>query len=92
MTNIKSMAYFLKLFSTKFKKKKQKNKKQQQQQQQYLTTSKIREVSRLFLNSFKISTKYRKMRQFYRKYFLKNDSFFKKHYCRNKQSVINIKK
>ena len=69
MTNIKSMAYFLKLFSTKFKKKqkkkqkKQKNKKQQQQQQQqYLTASKIREVSRLFLNSFKISTKYRKMR------------------------------
>ena len=27
------------------------------------------------------------MRQFYRKQFLENDSFSKKHYCRNKQSV-----
>ena len=45
------------------------------------------EVQRLFFNSFKVTTKNQKEKQFYRKCLLENDSFSKKHHCRNKQSV-----
>ena len=53
----------------------------------YLTSSQIRKVRRIFFNLFKVVIKYWKIRQFYRKYLLENDSFSKKHHCRNKQSV-----
>ena len=38
-------------------------------------------------NTFKIVTKHMKMRQFYRKSFLQNNSYSRKYHCLNKQSV-----
>ena len=34
-----------------------------------------------YFNSFKVIIKYKKMKKFYRKHFLKNDSFFRRYYC-----------